>query len=108
MRRITVNKWDAKDIDGKPIKESTLELFKVLISSKPQAELPKGLDYFRTFNRLSKAFDEAEKSDQLVLEETDYTFLKKLIEKDIPSHWAMNKDIFNAVESFLNAPECTS
>ena len=105
MRKIQVTKWDASDGNGHMIKEDSLSVLKILLSNKKPGEMPTGLDNFRLFSRLSNAFDNAEKSGILNLEEAEYSFLKKTIEKDVPSVWAMNKNINEAVEGFINAKE---
>jgi len=65
--------------------------------------MPRGLDNFRTMSRLSKAFEKADASGLLELEEVDYKFIKDDLEKNIPSTWGMNQNIMKAVESFLDA-----
>jgi len=115
MRKIKLNKWKSNvpifDEDGKTVikteerNEDLLVVINVLLASKKPAEMPRGLDQFRTFNRLSKAFEKADKSRVLELEEADYSFLKKEIENNIPSAWGMNSDISKAIEDFLDAKE---
>ncbi len=105
MRKINLEVWNAKDSKGKDIEEDLLVALGVLIANKKPEEMPRGLDKFRTFSRLSKAFENAEKSRVLELEEFDYKFLKDEIENSIPSSWGMNKDISKAIEDFLDAKE---
>lgn len=101
MKKIPIVKWKAKDEKGNDADESILEVFNVLINTKNPAEMPKGLDNFRLMHRIVKAFDEAQKTGELTLEDRDYLFLKNLIEKDIPSIWGSNPNILKAVDSFL-------
>ena len=114
MRKIKIEKWksqvpvydkeDSTKIVGTEEKDETLlDALNVLIANKKPEEMLKGLDNFRTMNRLSKAFTKAEEKGILELEETDYMFLKNDLEKNIPSSWGMNINIMNAVEEFLNA-----
>ena len=114
MRKIKIETWKAKvpvrDETGKITgteeqDENLLTAFNVLIANKKPEEMPRGLDKFRTFGRLTKAFDNADKSKELVLEEVDYMFLKKEIESNIPSIWGMNENLMKAVEAFLEAKE---
>ena len=105
MRKIKIEIWKAKDRDGKEYDESILTAFNVLINNKKPEEIPRGLDKFRLFNRIIKAFTKAEKSGELVLEEADYKFLKETVEKDIPSVWGANDSILNAIEAFIDAKE---
>lgn len=113
MRKIKIETWKSRvpvmGEDGKPtgefnmMDETLLTALNVLIGNKKPEDMPRGLDKFRIFNRLSKAFDKADKTKMLELEEVDYKFLKETIEKDIPSAWGMNQNVSKAIESFLEA-----
>jgi len=112
MRKIKIKKWKSKfpkyDDEGKIVgteekDEDLLVAMNVLIANKKPEEMTRGLDKFRTFGRLSKAFDKADKTGTLELEEVDYKFLKETIEKDIPASWGMNQKIMEAIEEFLEA-----
>ena len=112
MRKIKIETWKAKvpvrdekgQIVGSEDKdENLLTAFNVLIANKKPEEMPRGLDKFRTFGRLTKSFDKAEETNVLELEETDYKFLKDEIETNIPSVWGMNKNLMKAVEAFLES-----
>jgi len=112
MRKIKIETWKSKvpkyDNDGKIVgseekDETLLDAINVLIANKKPEEMPRGLDNFRTMSRLSKAFEKADKSGVLELEEVDYKFIKDDLEKNIPSTWGMNQNIMKAVEEFLNA-----
>ncbi len=105
MRKIKLDKWKSKDLDGKDIDEDLLMALNVLIANKKPEDMPRGLDKFRTFSRLSKAFEKADKSRVLELEEADYKFLKDEIESSVPSSWGMNANISKAIEEFLEAKE---
>jgi len=115
MRKIKIEKWKSKipvmDSEGKPttetkeLDEDLLTALNVLIGNKKPEDMPRGLDKFRTFGRLSKAFEKADKSGILELEEADYSFLKEAIENDVPSTWGMNESILNAIEAFLSAEQ---
>ena len=114
MRKIKIEKWKSRvpkfDDEGKAIigefeekDEDLLVAFNVLIANKKPEDMPRGLDKFRTFGRLTKAFEKADETKVLELEEADYKFLKDSIEKDVPASWGMNQNIMNAMEEFLNA-----
>jgi len=106
MRKIKVSKWKAKNPETKKdIDDSTLTVLGVLIANKKPENMPRGLDKFRLFNRITKAFDKAKETDMLELEETDYKFLKDTIETDIPSIWGTNVNITEAIEDFLQCKE---
>ena len=102
MRRIEVSKWKA-NVEGKEIEETLLSALSVLISMKKPEDMPRGLDKFRLYNRLAKAFEKAEETDILELEENEYLFLKSTIENDIPSIWGSNQHISKAINDFLEA-----
>uniref|UniRef100_A0A6M3IQI8 Tail assembly chaperone n=1 Tax=viral metagenome TaxID=1070528 RepID=A0A6M3IQI8_9ZZZZ len=111
MRKIKIEKWKSKvpkydegKIVGTEDKDEDLLIaFNVLIANKKPEEMPRGLDKFRTFGRLSKAFEKADETGFLELEEADYKFLKDSIEKDVPASWGMNANIMKAMEEFLDA-----
>lgn len=113
MKKIKLEKWksnvpiygeDGKTIVGTEEKdEDLLTALNVLIANKKPEDMPRGIDKFRLFGRISKAFEKADESRVLELEESDYTFLKEAIEKDTPASWGMNKNILKAIESFLEA-----
>jgi hypothetical protein len=103
MREIKVTKWMTKIPDGSEVEETTISLLSALISMAKPEDMPRGVDSFRTFKRLSDAFENAEKEGTLKLEEGDYSLLKRLIERSIPAIWGMSKNINSATEEFLNA-----
>lgn len=103
MRRIPVTEWAVKMPDGTEGKESLLQVLSILVTNKKPEELPRGLDQFKLFNKLVKAFEKAEQTKVLELEETEYTFLKNTIDRDIPSVWGANKNIVESIDNFYNA-----
>lgn len=117
MRKIKVEKWksrvpryegegsERKVVGYDEIDEDILVVLNVLIGNKKPEEIPKGLDKFRLFGRLTKSFDKADKNKVLELEEVDYKFLRETIEKDVPSTWGFNENISKAIEEFMNAKE---
>lgn len=117
MRKIEIKTWKSKvpivEGEGENRKivgtedkdENLLMALNALIGQKDPREMPKGLDNFRLFNRLNKAFTRAEETGELILEESDYIFLKDIIEKDIPSSWGLNKPLYEAIDAFMNAEE---
>jgi len=105
MRKIEVKKWKVKDQEGKEVEETTLTALSVLVMMKKPEDMPRGFDKFRLFNKLTKAFDKAEKTGTLQLEELEYGFLKNLVDKDVPSIWGLNQNITEALELFMGAPE---
>ena len=115
MRQIKLDKWKAKvpkfDKDNKTIigsdlvDEDLLAAFNNLIGAKKPEEIPRGIEKFQIFGKLAEAFDKAAKTRILELEDREYKFLKEIIEKDIPSTWALNKNLQKAVNDFLDAKE---
>ena len=114
MRKVKIASWKAKvprfDKEGKLVgvqdtEESLLTAIESIIANTNPMELPRGIEKFRIFNRVGRAFDEAIKSNELVLEEGDYEFVKKLIERGIPAHWGMNVNIAESIENFMTVEE---
>lgn len=105
MRKIEIKSWKEEDIEGKIVETNTLKALEILLSNKKPEEIPRGLDGFRFYNRLYKAFDKASNTGILVLEETDYSLLKESIKKEIPNAWGFNPSISEAIDLFLNAKE---
>ncbi len=113
MRKIKIETWKSNvpkfDTDGTTIigteekEEDLLTALNVLIANKKPEDMPRGIDKTRIYGRIAKAFEKAEESKVLELEESDYTFLKEAVEKDTPASWGMNKNILNAIEIFLEA-----
>lgn len=105
MRKIEVKSWIEGVGSENPTETNTLKALEILLANKKSEDMPRGLDNFRFFNRLYKAFEDASDNGFLILEEADYSFLKRIIEKDIPATWGFNPDISQAFELFLNAEE---
>ena len=105
MRKIPIIKWKVSSPKGEELEDSTLSVLNALISTTRPEEMPRGIDNFRLFKRLSSAFEVAEASGTLVLEDADYALLKRIVENGVPAIWAMNKNISEAVNSFLEAKE---
>lgn len=111
MRAIEVSRWKF-DQGGKEIEENLLIALNSIISMRKFEEIPKGIEDFRTMQRIAKAFDDAEKLDaaengkgRLALEEREYAYLKGLVENHVPSTWALNQNLSKAIDDFLNAKE---
>lgn len=115
MRKIKIETWkatipvygdDGKTIvDTKEVDENILVAINNLVGGKKPEDMPRGIDKYRLFNRIGKAFDKAEKGGELILEDQDYDFLKKTVESDVPAAWGMNKNLFAELEKFLEAPQ---
>lgn len=114
MRKIKINNWKAnipvKDGEGKIIEtkqadENLLIAFNMLLAMRSPEKLPKGLDSFRIFGKLAEAFDKAEKTNVLEVEEREYKYLLDLIHCDIPGSWGMNKNLSKAINDFIESKE---
>lgn len=100
VKQIEVKKWKEL-VSGEEHEVTTLMMLSLLVNNKDPSTLPKGIDGFRTFHRLAIAFEDAEKTGRLLLDDNDYNFLKEIIIKEIPSSWGRNKDIVVAIEEFV-------
>jgi len=114
MRKIKIETWKAnapiRDKDGnvtgtQELDENLLIALNVLIGSKQPQDVPKGIEKFRIFGKIAQAFDKADQTGILELEDREYIFLKETVEKDVPSSWAMNKNLSKAINDFLDAKE---
>jgi len=105
MKKIKVISWTETDKTGNEIETDTTSLLDMMIKMIKPEHQPKGLDLFRTMNRLVKAFRKAKKTKLLELEEQDYKFLKDNVEKDIPAMWGSIEKANEAIEEFMNPKE---
>lgn len=105
MREIKLFSWDEKNAEGKTEKINLVNVLKLLLTARDPQKMPRGIDQHRLFRRLDLAFEKAEETQVLKLEEADYSQLKKIIDEDIPATWGLNKDISKAIEDFLEAPQ---
>ena len=105
MRKIKIEKWNAKSKEGMDTEESLINVFSALTAIKKPDEMPRGIEKFRLFNKINKAFEKAETTGILELEETTYKFLKDMIETDVLGIWGTNPSISKAIESFMEAKE---
>jgi len=114
LRKIKIEKWKARIpvtnekgvvVDSKEMDEDLLVALNNLIGSKKPEEMPRGIDKFRLFSKLSLAFEKAEKTGVLELETREYDFLKGTVEKDIPASWGMSPNIMKAITAFLEAKD---
>lgn len=103
MRKIKLNKWLEKDREGKENDTDLRNIITIMVGNQKPDEMPRGIDNFRTMNRISNAFEKADADGELVLEETEYTYIKKILEKGIPAIWGANKDISEAIDAFFEA-----
>lgn len=105
MRNIPVNEWIVKNLDKPETKENLILVLGILVNNKKPEDIPRGFEQFKLYTKLIKAFEKAEETKMLKLEEKEYAFLRATIEKDIPSIWGINKNIVDAIEIFMNAKE---
>ena len=96
MKRIKIVNWIAKEGE-KEVEENIVKVLTALLSFKDPKTLPTGFKQALLFHRVFKAF---ENTDELVLEDEDYNFLKKMIETDTPAIWGTNLNIMKALEDF--------
>jgi len=105
MKTTKIEKWSEKLQDGTEVEQTLLKVINTLLSSKDPKTLPRGIEQFRIFGRISKAFEEAEKTGILKLEDSDYNFLKNIVEEDIPANWGAIPNVNKAITAFLEAKD---
>jgi len=98
VKTIKIVSWVSKDKEGNDCSESIVDVLKALLNVKDPRQMPIGFKQAQMFNRIIKAFDNKE---ELILDESDYEFLKKMVETDTPSLWGGNQNIMNALSEFL-------
>jgi len=103
MRKIEIRKWKIKDPVGKDIDQDFIIILKSLLNTQKPESLIRGIEKFRLFGRLGESFEKAQDTKFLELEEGDYEFLKRIVEKEIPSKWGMKKELLENVEIFMKA-----
>jgi len=106
MRKIEMMEWTTvmKTPEGeKPIQENTILALTTILNNANPSDIPKGFEQFKLFGRLRDAFEKAEKTKVIELEEDEYTKLKAIVEKNIPAAWGFNKNIVEAIEAFMEA-----
>ncbi len=96
MRKIEIKSW-RKSLNGKELEENFIMVLKAVLNTVDV----KGIDKFRMFGRLGKAFEKAKNS--IELEEGDYSFMKGLLEKELPAKWGMIEEVLENVELFMEA-----
>lgn len=101
MKKMQIGAWSAVLADGKKSDESLVTVLSYIISVSAES-LPNGMEQFRFLRRMAEAFDSAEKTKTIELEDKDHELLKGLLEKNIPPRWALSKDISKVVEEFMS------
>ncbi len=101
MRTMNVESWDATNKDGEPVKEDLIDVLSIVMTMQDPQKMPRGYSAFRTYNKITKAFEEAKKTKVLKLEDAEYAFIKKLIESDVPAIWGANKNIPKQIDAFM-------
>jgi len=107
MREITNYKWTEKYVDkkgeAKELEGSLVDALSMIINSIDPSKLPRGIDKFRTYGRITKVFDKAKKNESIILEDADYIFIKNFVEADIPMTWGGKSEVLDAIEAFLSS-----
>lgn len=106
---INVGKWmeTAKNAKGEMVEQEATLVYalQTLINNLRAEKMPRGFEKFKIFSKLYKAFEEADKTDVLVLEDREYKFLKTTINEEIPAQWGARPDIMEAFQAFMDAKD---
>jgi hypothetical protein len=109
MKKIQIVTWEEEFLkDGKVEKTNsdTARLLAFLLNHQdPRKPMLKGMDNFRARGRIRKVLNNEDKSLYLEFLDSDYMFLKELIEEEIPAALAEEPGIIEAVDKFLNPVE---
>jgi hypothetical protein len=103
MYELEIQSWDVKipTENNKFIerKENLIEAIKFLLG---QSEQKQGFESFMIMHNIADAFNEAEKSNILKLEEREYDFVVNLIKEKVPAQWALNNKLSKQITEFLD------
>jgi len=100
MKTFKLISWKSVAPEGKEVEENLVDVLRALLSYKDPKTLPSGFKQALMFSRIIKAF---ENKEELILDDEDYEFLKKMIETDTPAFWGGNENIIKALKSFNEA-----
>ena len=102
MKKMNVVKWKVMDMNGKDngVEQSIINVITIALS-KASNSMGSGIEQFRFIHRVSEAFDRAEKTGILEIEDTDYAKITDLMKNNMPAGFGFSKDIYSAVENFL-------
>lgn len=94
------NKREPADVEIGEIKthETTIDMLAIALD-KIASE--KGFDAFMRTKRIAEAVEKAKDSETINLTADDLSVLQKLLKENLPGIWALNKNICDAVEDFL-------
>lgn len=100
MKKFNVENWPVI-VNGEEKQENIVSVLTALFSHKDPSTLPRGFAQAVMFNRFLTAFKEAETSKELVLDDVDYDFLKKLVEEETPAVWGASPNVMKALKDFV-------
>lgn len=106
MKVIAIKKWKEKARIGDKVEEhdvSICDIVNSIMNIAMSQENLKGFENVRKTNRIGNALDVSDKNGRLAFLDEDYDLVKGYVDKYCPANWGMNKDIMEALESFMNA-----
>lgn len=95
MKVLKIESWKAKQ-GSEEITENIVTVLTALLSISSK-DMPRGFQQALMFSRIIKSFNNKK---ELILDDVDYDFIKKLIETDTPAIWGSNSNIMKALNDF--------
>jgi len=96
MKKFKIVEWE----EANNKKASLLNLIDIVLQVGIRIENPRGKSRAKQFNRIAKALNEAFKTKELILEDKDYQFIARWMDKYVPANLGFNNDVFNAIIEF--------
>lgn len=78
--------------------DSTIDILKTALD---KLATEKGFETFMTLKRIAEAIEKADAKDTIDLEAKDLAKLQEILKENMPAIWALNKNIREAIEDFL-------
>ena len=103
MRKIEIHSWEEEGPEGQKATQNTGGMIRVILMMISPQQMPRGLESFRTFSKITKALDDSEGKEFIFLEDPEFSFLSSIIQDNVPADWGGNPDIFKAVEAITEA-----
>lgn len=103
MRKIEILEWKERDRNDEEVDVNTVTLIRNMVRNIPLERMPRGPEAFELVRDLSKALDNADGKEHVILEESVYSHLEKHAFPQIPDRWGFIPGLSDAVLLIINA-----
>ena len=97
MREIVVHKWSETTPAGTVASLSTGTVIGILLDAAGKTENLMGFEWARKYQAIVKAVNDSEKTDIIILEETEYKTVCGYVDKYTPAIWGRSPDAMYAL-----------